>query len=508
MSKQMPSDVRELAALRERNLVLKNAVAESAMAAEHKYAILQNTLTQLTTGLLAGTPGQTNLTSFNPALANNIYAPLTLNWVTLMYMYKTHGIIQTAIDVPVLDALRGRVEITSGELDEEDIGELEEDMEEGLVWDSVQDGTIWARLFGGGAIIANVEGEDYEEPLDWDRLGGKKIEFYDACRWELGSEQRLPASGYYQFYGHNVHESRVLTLSGKRPPFLLRYQLAGWGFSEIERMLEDFNMYIRNKNAIYELLAEAKVDVYQLKGFNNQLSSSAGTQSTQNRVQMANQVKNFMNALLLDAEDKYEQKQVGFGGLGEMMKENRINIASALRMPLTKIFGISASGFNSGEDDIENYNSMVESEIRTPLRSVIRKVLKLCMAAKFGRVLDFDFKYKPLRILSAVDEENVQTLKHNRLMSLYDKALVTAEELMQMERKEGLITVKTAAEDGAMVPHATERGGEVGGAGDSEAGAFGGSEELPEAGMPGTGFDSGAGTEVDAMSPADKEGRA
>ena len=30
-----------------------------------------------------------------------------------------------------------------------------------------------------------------------------------------------------------------------------------------------------------------------------------------------------------------------------------------LKMPITKLFGISAAGFSSGEDDIENYNSMI-----------------------------------------------------------------------------------------------------------------------------------------------------
>ncbi len=51
--------------------------------------------------VVAGAQMQSNLTSFNPIIQNNIYAPLSINWQILTYMYKTHGIIQTAIDMPV-----------------------------------------------------------------------------------------------------------------------------------------------------------------------------------------------------------------------------------------------------------------------------------------------------------------------------------------------------------------------------------------------------------------------
>ena len=432
---------------RNEKLKLENSLLKAKQ--DLKNMELQNSFT----GLVSGITAQSNLASFNPALQNNVYAPLTINWVLLMYMYKTHGIIQTMIDMPVLDALRGGLEFHSDQMDQDDIGRLEDDLEETGVYDVIGDAFIWARLFGGGALIFNTEAK-YEEPLTVDQIEeGSMVEFYDACRWELGSPQRIPVTDFYDFYGKKIHKSRVLTIVGKRAPFILRAQLSDWGMSEIERVLEDFNGYLRGKNVVYELMDEAKVDVYRLKGFKTQLMSSTGTQATQSRIQQMNQLKNYNSALLMDMEDEYTQKQISFAGLAEMLAENRIGIASALRMPLSKIFGISAAGFNSGEDDIENYNAMVESEVRQPMKRIFRKVLEVKVRSLFGEDLDFDFKFKPLRILSATQEEDIKRSKSERLLSLYDRMLMSSKEVGEAVQQDNLVPVAIAAEQGLLEDH-------------------------------------------------------
>lgn len=406
-------------------------------------------------GLVSNLAGQSNLTSFNPALQNNIYAPLTINWVLLMYMYKTHGIIQTMIDMPVLDAIRGGVEIHSDQLGQDEIGELEDALEEDGTYDAICDSFIWARLFGGGALIVNTE-TAYEEELTVGEIeAGGKVEFYDACRWELGSPQRIPITDFYDFYGKKIHKSRVLTIVGKRAPFILRAQLSDWGMSEIERVLEDFNGYLRGKNVVYELMQEAKVDIYRLEGFKAQLASSTGTAGTTNRINQMNQIKNYNNALIMDTKDEYVQKQITFAGLSDMLAENRIGIAAALRMPLSKIFGISAAGFNSGEDDIENYNAMVESEVRQPMKRIMRKILGLKIRSLFGDDYDFDFKFKPLRILSAKDEEDIKRTKTERILSLYDRMLISSKEVGEAVQSDNLMPVAIAAEQGLLEDHPT-----------------------------------------------------
>lgn len=478
---------RTLSGLKAHNTRLANRLEQLKGDRDGLHAQLQNSMATLVQSAI----GQTNLTSFNPIVQNNIYAPLTINWTMLTYMYKTHGVIQTAIDVPVLDALRGGLDIQSDELDGKDIKILTDFMEEAGDLDVIGEAATWARLYGGAAIVLNTA-QDGTIPLNPKRI--PKLEIYAVNRWELGCGTLIDpkaapmgnpnaapkVSEFYDFYGVKLHNSRVLTISGKAAPYIVRWQLQGWGMSEVERMVEDFNAYIKTKNVLYELLNEAKMDVFRFAGLRNNLATAAGTALVQKRVEMANKMKNFQNAMILDKDDEYDQKQLTFSGLAEVMKENRIGIASALRIPLTKLFGISAAGFSSGEDDIENYNAMVESEVRQKLRPLIRKVLKLRMVQLFGAEYDFEFMYKPLRVMSAKEDEEIKTSKHNRYLADYDRNLLTSEELGQIEKKENLVPIETAAAKGLLEDHPASTGAP--GGQDETAGDEGGEtqEEVEE----------------------------
>jgi len=444
-------------------LVLENANLDKKIALVGKQ--LENSFGGLVTGLLSGAGGagpQDNITSFNPSLRANLYAPLTLLWQDLLFMYKTHGLLQTAIDAPVLDALRDGLELTSDQLDQDEISEITDFIEENGVLDRLIDTFIWARLFGGGALIVNSDDAECNEPIK--KLGPKvNLEFYDACRWELTAERRIPQSGKYGFYGKTLDKSRVITVLGKRAPYIVRAQLSDWGMSEMERMIVDWNVYLRGRNVIYDLLEEAKVDVYQLEGFRSQLATAQGTNITQRRIQQMHQVKNFNNALIMDKNDAYEQKQLSFGGLAEVMKESRIMIASALRMPMTKLFGIGSTGFSSGEDDLENYAMLVKSEVQGPMRPIIRKVLRLITWKLFGdEDTDIDFKFHPLRILNAEQEENIKTSQSNRYLALFDRMLMDSKEVGEALQKDGLVPIALKAEQGLLEDHPVPAMGQAG----------------------------------------------
>jgi phage-related protein (TIGR01555 family) len=433
-------------------------------------------------------------------------APISINFTFLNYFYKTHGIIQTAINQPVLDGLRGGVEIHSDEMDEDDIKELQEFMEEMDILDGVVGGAAtWARLFGGGAIVINDGASDFSEPL-LPNAPLRALTLYPAARWELGSPHKLEdptaivttdspweyaasrTSEFYSYYGMKLHKSRVLTLTGREAPWMVRWMLQGWGMSEIERMIEAFNLYIRTTNVLYDLLNEAKVDVFMIDGLRETLMSDGGNQKMLSRIATVQAAKNMNNALLMDKNDLYEQKQLTFTGIAEVMKENKMGIAAALRMPISKIFGVSSTGFSSGEDDIENYNAMVESDVRNRIRRPIRQVIDLCMRYKWGTTFDYTIKFKPLRVMSAKDEEEIRERKFNRVVQLYDRALMDSEEVGQALQKDVLVSVDTKAGDGKLEDYpekpmgseGEEGGGASGGGGSAKAGAAEGKPKKPK----------------------------
>ena len=390
---------------------------------------------------------------------DNSYAPVTLNRVLLSYAYMTHGVIQTAIDQPVEDAFRGGVKFICDELDEEDKRHLHTIMEECGDFQAVKDAMKWAKLYGGAGVIANTD-QDPSSPLDIKRVNERSpLAFLAADRWELILQAFDKPELPYNYYGANIHKSRVARVLGKEAPSFIRKRLQGWGMSELERTLRQINMYTKNEDAIFELLDEAKIDVWKINGFNSSMLSSLAAGQTNKRLQIATMTKNYHNAITLDSEDEYEQKQISFSGLAEMMKEIRVGIAASVRMPMTKLFGLSAAGFSSGEDDIENYNAIVESETRAKAKEVLRFVVPIRCKQVFGFVPEnIDFEFKPLRVLGADQEETVKRQKFDRAVALYDKGMLTPAELMGHLKAENVFTDQTEVGDGLREPEVPTNG--------------------------------------------------
>lgn len=357
----------------------------------------------------------------------------------LSEMYVEIGLVQTIVDVPVDDGLRGGVELKSKQLDENQLEELTNSLDRDDDINTVGQAAKWNRLFGGAGILILTD-QDPQEPLDLAHIGpDTPLEFRAVDMWELfwdkqnteGYDPAIQSEDfeYYNYYGEEVHKSRVMRLKGLTAPSFIRPRLRGWGFSCAEALIRSINQYLRATNVAYEVLNEFKLDIYKIKNLVNTLLSPTGARQIQERVAVANRTKNYQNAIVMDTEDDYVQKQLSFGGLAETMGQIRMQVASDMRMPMTKLFGMSATGFNSGEDDIEVYNSMVESQVRNKVKYDILRLCEIKCQKLFGFVPDdLSLTFKPLRMLSAEQEENVKTQKFNRIIQAKTAGEISTQE--------------------------------------------------------------------------------
>ena len=390
--------------------------------------------------------------SARPLFYNNRYYLITQQRTLLTELYVEHALVQTLVDLPVEDALlRERPKLISTELDDDELQQLENEMDKLGIIEKIADAFRWTRLFGGAGIIINELRTDPREEFNIDKIKKKdKVEFYVADRWELantpyvnaptlGNQDGLATGVNFDYYGTPVNPSRVLILKGKEAPSIRRQQLSGWGMSEVERLVAPLNKYMKNQNVIYELIDEAKIDVYSLQNYRSAIYAGQ-EQNVQKAIMWSNMMKNYLNAMILDKEDAFDQKQMNFSGLAEILRESYLDVASAVRMPITKLFGLSASGFNSGEDDIENYNSMIEREVRYKSKNAIITIGKILCKVLFGEYPDdLDVEFPSLRVLKQLEEEQKATSIFSRVQQMYDAGLITQGEYYNMLAKENVI---------------------------------------------------------------------
>lgn len=422
--------------------------------------------------------GSTQLSQTDTLFKNLRGYMLSNNRQLLSQMYVELGLVQTIVDVPVDDAFRGGIELQTKQLEEEQVADLILSMDQDDDLAIYAQSCKWNRLFGGGACLILTE-QDPATPLDLSRIKpGSRLEFKDVDMWELypqrytedrglttdDSGPRLEFGEFFHYYGQRVHQSRVILLKGLKAPSFVRPRLRGWGFSVAEMLVRSINQYLKGTDLGFEVLDEFKLDIFRVKNLVQTLMLPDGTEAVQKRIQLMNMTKNYQNAIVLDSEDAYEQKQLTWSGLAEAMGGIRIQVAADMRMPLTKLFGISAAGFNSGEDDIEVYNAMVESTIRNKCKRGLLTMVQLRSMQKFGMVPDdLAINFKPLRVMSSEQEENVKTQRFNRVLAAKSAGELTSEEFRDAVNRDHLLPIQLDTSDMALSEIESDEPGDVAG---------------------------------------------
>lgn len=408
-------------------------------------------------------PTGTQLSQVNTLFNNNRWYLISNMRQLLSELYVEHGLVQTIVDLPVDDGLRGGVEISSKQLDEDQIQQLQVSLDRDDDINSVGQALKWNRLFGGAGVLIMTD-QDPMEPLNLNEITeDSPLEFRAVDMWELfwdkqnteGYDPEIQSQNFefYNYYAKMLHKSRVMRMKGLIAPSFIRPRLRGWGFSVVEHLVRSINQYLKTNNLTFEVLDEFKIDIFKIKNLTDTLLSPNGQQQVSQRVKLANWQKNYQHAMIMDGEDDYIQKQLSFAGIADVMKEIRMQIASDMRMPLTKLFGISAAGFNSGEDDIENYNAMVESQVRNKAKYDIIRVIEIKCQKLFGFIPDdISISFKSLRTLNSVEEEQVKTSKFNRIFQAKQAGEITRYEFRDACNRDKLLSIQLDNADDELNP--------------------------------------------------------
>lgn len=421
-----------------------------------KKSIIRNSLTEAL-GLF--NPFESAQLSQVDTLFKNLRYYLLSNFRQILsQMYVEFGIVQTIIDMPVDDALRGGIDIKTKMLDENQLLDLHTTIDRRNDMHAMGQGLKWNRLFGGSGVIILTDQPPGTE-LNLKLLKkDSRLDFMGCDLWELYStHQNLDSEiiqpvqremPQYDYYGVRLDRSRVMQMTGLVPPSFIRQQLRGWGFSVIEPIVRPLNQFLKASDLAFEVLDEFKLDIFKLNALATTLDRKGGTEAVQKRVNLANKQKSYQNALVLDSLDDYEQKQLSFSGLAETMEGIRLQLACETHFPQAKLFGEAAQGFSSGQDSIENYNAMIESTVRQPAKYHILRMVELRCQQLFGIIPDdLSIEFKPLRILGAEAEENVKNAKFTRTLQSKEAGELTSLEFREQINKDKLLPTQLDTDD-------------------------------------------------------------
>ncbi|CAH2606154.1 conserved protein of unknown function (plasmid) [Rhodovastum atsumiense] len=246
-----------------------------------------------------------------------------------------------------------------------------------------------ARLYGGAGIYIGVgEDADPAKELDVASIQRGDIRYLHVLsRYELwaGNIDRDPVSPYFgepEYYmmssptagGVRIHPSRVVRFLGQARLELSR-QVDGWGLPVLQRLYDAIRDAVASNQGLAAMVQEAKVDVIKVKGLTQNAVDEGWRRRTLARFSLANQAKSLVGAMLLDAEEAWEQKKLSLADMPKVISTFLEIASGAADMPVSRLLGTAPGGLNStGEADIRHYYDSISARQRTELSPGLRRL--------------------------------------------------------------------------------------------------------------------------------------
>ncbi|MEE3609690.1 anti-CBASS protein Acb1 family protein [Avibacterium paragallinarum] len=257
--------------------------------------------------------------------------------------------------------------------------------------------------------------------------------------------------GKYDYYILNgqieVHHSRLYLMQGA---YRSESDNSLFGFSDLEGIyptLKRFDMLSIN---IGELVTESKTDIFKISGLNVKLASG-GAESITEAMSHIQNIKSITNCLLIDGESEYEQKELTFTGLKELLVEFRNAVAGAADMPVTILFGQSVSGLASGDEDIQNFHESIHALQESRLRPLFERLDPLLAQMVIGfQPKDWWFEFPSLQEISFEQKMNALTSFANAT-NIFIQNGVLSEVQVANELNENGLFANISAEDIALL---------------------------------------------------------
>lgn len=368
---------------------------------------------------------------------------LTRNRVELEFAYRSSFLVGAAVDAMADDMTRKGINISS-KLEPGQKGKVETFWDEMAIWDGLNDNLKWSRLYGGAILVVLIEGQDMSTPLKMDRI--KQGQFKGVMsldRWMVQPSYRELVTDYGPEFGKpkfykvttnqqgippwKIHHSRIIRMEGDSLPFQQAQTENGWGMSVVERIFERIQAFDTATVGTTQLIHKAHLRTYSIDGL-RKILATGGTleEGLMKHMDMIREFQTIEGMTIMDKADEFSTHSYSFSGIADVILRFAEQVSGATGIPLVRLFGQSPAGFNTGDGDLENYYSRVNSLQERRLRRHIRWLLDITWRSLFGEALpdDFTFEFNKLWEMSDSDRATMANNVATALATLVEREIL------------------------------------------------------------------------------------
>lgn len=264
------------------------------------------------------------------------------------------------------------------------------------------------RLLGGAVLFIGIRNADPSEELDPKSVQQGDLQYLHVLSRYAVSGRDLIQDVTSEFYGQpafyevtgsngrqtKVHPSRVVPFYGA-PVLERRFASSAdfWSDSVLQVVHDAIINASSSQQHIAALIPEAKTDVVYIPGLSGFASTADGRAKLTARFGYANEIKSMFNMLLLDGTgptsaqggELWEQKQISFAQLPELMRQFLQVASAAADVPATRLLSESPGGLNAtGESDLRNYYDNIAARQQTELSPALNRLDEVIIRSALG----------------------------------------------------------------------------------------------------------------------------
>lgn len=361
-----------------------------------------------------------NLGTGRDKAASTVYETAAMPASELLNIYRSSWLAAAIVDYPAEDSTRNW---RKWRAQAEQITKIEEFETRLGLKKTVQDCLVAARLYGGAAIYINTQDADQAKPLEPEaEIRSLVILTPQSLRPEaivrdINSEYFGKAELYTLSTGEKaeqvrIHASRLVVFRGKAlptdPSLNVGLSNLAWGDSVLQATIDAVKQMDSTMANIASLVFEAKVDVLRFKGFADLLADNQDA-AVIRRLQSQAAMKGINGAVVIDAEDDYEQKSASFAGLPEVVAKFQDNVSGAAGIPVTRLYGRAAVGLSgSGDGDERVYYDRIGHDQATEIGPAMRTLDECIVWQALGsRPPEIYYEWTPLRQMTQAERAEI-----------------------------------------------------------------------------------------------------
>ncbi|MEX9217043.1 DUF1073 domain-containing protein, partial [Providencia rettgeri] len=286
----------------------------------------------------------------------------------LMAMYENSWVVAKYINKTADDMLKvPRVFI--GDIDSSLQQQIEDIETELGTYQIKHDALTWSSLLGDALIVAITDCDDVQIVSPLNLQNENIVKFLVLRKGEYTPDSKVICdiqspylgepiiynidigTGELQFHHTRCHRIKLGKHSIK--------DRSKFGTSDLQASYEAIKIFDTAIVSTGDTIQEANVDVLFIPNMNEQIAAGQ-EDKVLSYLRVMKEGKSSTGILAIDAGDasiqgRYEQKTAQFAGLSDVITKMFSVLAGALSRPLSILFGQSATGFSSGEEDNKAY---------------------------------------------------------------------------------------------------------------------------------------------------------